>query len=104
MNAMQCLSPRAFPPPSPCVSSPSPFSHAIVFLRAVRVSPVRADSSISSDTAVMSRISAGIRSPTEKVTRSPGNRVLASGVNGWPFLQRLALATCTAAVKPRRTG
>ena len=82
MKAIQCLSPKAFPPPSPCVSSPSPRSHCSVFFLAGLVSPVNADSSISSDTAVISRISAGIRSPTENVTRSPGNKVLARGVRG----------------------
>ena len=87
MNAIQCLSPSAFPPPSPCVSSPSPLSHISVFFRAGRVSPVRADSSISSETADMSRMSAGIRSPTEKVTRSPGKSAFASGVWAWALLQ-----------------
>lgn len=82
INAMQCLSPNAFPPPSPCVSSPSPRSHISTFFLAGRVSPVSADSSISNDIAEMSRMSAGIRSPTENVTRSPGKSVFARGVRG----------------------
>lgn len=79
MKAIQCLSPNAFPPPSPCVSSPSPLSQILIFFLLGLVSPVKADSSISSATEVMSRISAGIRSPTEKVTKSPGRRALARG-------------------------
>lgn len=35
----------------------------------------------------MSRTSAGIRSPTEKLTRSPGSRVFARGLSAWPFLK-----------------
>ncbi len=89
MKAIQCLSPRAFPPPSPRVSSPSPRSQTSVFFRAGRVSPVRADSSISRETASIRRMSAGTRSPTEKVTRSPGKRALASGVRGRPSLRHL---------------
>jgi hypothetical protein len=79
MKAIQCLSPRALPPPSPCVSSPSPRSQILIFFLLGLVSPVRADSSISSATEVIKRISAGIRSPTENVTRSPGRRALARG-------------------------
>lgn len=90
MKAIQCLSPSAFPPPSPCVSSPSPRSHSSVFFLLGRVSPVSADSSISSATEVIRRISAGIRSPTEKVTRSPGSRALASGARDCPFLSRFS--------------
>jgi hypothetical protein len=86
MNAIQCLSPKALPPPSPCVSSPSPRSHILTFFLLGRVSPVRADSSISSDTEVINLISAGIRSPTENVTRSPGRRALARGARDWPLL------------------
>ena len=92
MKAMQCLSPNALPPPSPCVSSPSPLSHCSVFFLDGRVSPVNADSSISSDTAVIRRMSAGILSPTENVTRSPGKRVLARGESACPFLKVRAVA------------
>jgi len=35
---------------------------------------------------VINLISAGIRSPTENVTRSPGRRAFASGARDWPFL------------------
>jgi hypothetical protein len=89
MKAIQCLSPSAFPPPSPCVSSPSPLSHIWVFFLLGRVSPVKADSSISRATEVIKRMSAGIRSPTEKVTRSPGRRAFASGARDCPFLVTL---------------
>ena len=87
IKATQCLSDRPFPPPSPCASSPSPSEQISAFFLAGLVSPVKADSSISRETAEIIRISAGIRSPTEKVTRSPGTSVLARGEMGRPLLQ-----------------
>lgn len=87
MKAMHDLSlspsPPFFAPSCELMSG----THASVPLRAGLVSPVSALSSTSSSTAEMSRTSAGTRSPTAKVTRSPGTSVLASRVSGCESLR-----------------
>ena len=67
------------PTPPPCRTSIDFF--------AGWVSPVKADSSISREWATVRRRSAGIRSPVEKVIRSPGTSTLASWVDLWPSLR-----------------